>query len=139
MNKINIDLAPMFEFCDKAEINGRTPTHDILKQAVEFLMEEVAETDTAVAEGVVEETLDGFIDTAFVALNGAYKLFQVLGFSADEGRYRVAESFHRVCSANMAKFINGVAQTDKNGKVIKPNGWQPPDFDDLLVKIDYKC
>lgn len=39
-----------------------------------------------------------------------------------------------VCIRNNAKFPDGVAITDENGKFQKPEGWEPPDHDAIITK-----
>ncbi len=40
--------------------------------------------------------------------------------------------FERVHSSNMAKLVDGKVQRRDDGKVIKPEGWQPPNIEDLI-------
>jgi predicted HAD superfamily Cof-like phosphohydrolase len=63
------------------------------------------------------ELLDANIDLAWVSLGAAFS----------EGA-DVAGACNEVARANLDKFVNGVALRDSNGKIMKPEGWCPPDM-----------
>ncbi len=65
-----------------------------------------------------ENLLDGFIDSAIVALGAA--------ISASPQAYLATR---KVMAANDAKLAGG---RDENGKIQKPEGWQPPDLSDCV-------
>jgi predicted HAD superfamily Cof-like phosphohydrolase len=64
-----------------------------------------------------EAMLDADIDLAWVTIGSA------LSQGAD-----VVAAAEEVSRANLAKFPNGVAVRDENGKVIKPEGWTGPNL-----------
>lgn len=66
------------------------------------------------------ELLDGFIDCAIVSLGAAIS-------SSPDAEAAVEE----VLAANDAKVSGGL---DGNGKIKKPEGWQPPDLSDCVYK-----
>lgn len=78
------------------------------------------------AEGVraanQEQLLDGFIDSAIVSLGAA--------ISASPQAYLATR---KVLNANDAKTTGG---RDENGKIQKPEGWQPPDLNDFIYRED---
>ena len=64
-----------------------------------------------------EKLLDGTIDMVVVALGAT--MFQTPKFR---------DAISAVLAANMAKFPNGVATRNDQGKVVKPEGWAPPNL-----------
>jgi len=65
-----------------------------------------------------EEMLDGDIDMAWVSVAAAH-------FIAKDGASARAAVYH-VVERNLAKFPNGKVLRDANGKILKPEGWTPP-------------
>lgn len=92
--------------------------------AFRLICEELAETmiatSTVEQDGLVE-VADGLADLNYV-VNWASGTF---GLNLD----KYHEEVHR---ANMAKFPNGEVLRDEQGKVIKPEGWTPPDIQSIL-------
>lgn len=66
--------------------------------------------------------LDADIDLAWASLGAA--------FSTSSDTYgAIAE----VARANLDKFVDGKALRDKQGKVMKPAGWRPPNLEPFVV------
>lgn len=65
-----------------------------------------------------EELIDGDIDQAWVSLAAVH-------FIAKDGAAARAATYH-VAERNLAKFPDGKVLRDANGKVLKPEGWTPP-------------
>lgn len=104
----------------------------ILQKTMEFLQEEVRETVQAIHDNDAQEILDGFGDIAFIALNGIYKEFRTAGDSHTEAKVKTYEVIKRICYANLSKKHPDGSIIYANGKVQKPEGWQPPYYDDLI-------
>lgn len=72
------------------------------------------------------ESVDGFLDLAYVAFTGAIRLV---------GAVKAKECWEAILDANDSK-INGTLGeviTDPNtGKVLKPRGWKAPDLESIL-------
>lgn len=89
-----------------------------LKFRIDFLKEELRETETAFAENDAEEVIDGLIDLCVVAI-GTLDAFGV-------DAYKAWDAVH---NANMAK-EPGVKPSRPNPlglpDLIKPSDWQPP-------------
>lgn len=72
------------------------------------------------------ESVDGFLDLAYVAFTGAIRLV---------GATKAKKCWEAILDANDAK-INGTLGeviTDPNtGKVLKPRGWKAPDLESIL-------
>lgn len=63
------------------------------------------------------DMLDADIDLAWVTFGSAFSQ------GAD-----VYGAFAEVARANLSKIVDGVVRKDSNGKVMKPDGWKPPDL-----------
>ncbi len=111
---------------------GVTAT-ELLSKTLDFLHEELNETKDALLAHDQEEIIDGFGDVAFIALNGVYKAFRFLGDDHATARAKVLTVMHRICDANLGKKQPDGTIQYNNGKVIKPEGWQPPQYKDLLA------
>ena len=88
-----------------------------------FLREEYHETEDGMVAGDVVEVADGLADLIYVALGSALIFY---------GRERFAKVWAEVQRTNMAKTVDGVAKRNDKGKVIKPEGWTPPDIEGAL-------
>lgn len=113
------------EFHDTAKINRRFhpllpgPTERSLR--MRLLREEFEEYMKAEAEGDIVEVADGLIDMVYVAV----------GTGLTYGLPMVP-LWNEVQRANMAKFPGGVARFRPDGKIIKPEGWTPPEIGKVL-------
>jgi len=69
------------------------------------------------------EVADGIVDTIYVLC----QLARALGVPLDT-------CWDAVQSANMAKVIDGTVLRRADGKILKPDGWKPPDILKILLK-----
>lgn len=104
----------------------------LLTKTIDFLKEEVNETEEAISENDLEEIIDGFGDVAFVALNGIYKTFRFEGDTHEVATKKVNEVMERICNANLNKKQPDGTIKYLNGKVIKPSTWKSPEYADLI-------
>ncbi len=75
------------------------------------------------------ELLDGHLDCAWVHLCAA---LVILG----KEPWRLQQAWARLHKANVEdKQIDGAFVLDAGGKVVKPAGWQPPNYDDLFPPV----
>lgn len=81
--------------------------------------EEWAETREAMEKGDLPGIADGIVDLIYVLLGTA----ESYGFNA-------SSVFVAVHEANMAKEGGG---SRADGKILKPDGWTPPDIEDILL------
>lgn len=105
----------------------------LLQKTMNFLEEEVRETIEAIAESDLPEIIDGFGDVAFIALNGIYKTFRFEGSTHEEATTAIHEVMHRICDANLGKKQADGSIKYVNGKVVKPEGWTAPRYDDMVA------
>lgn len=105
----------------------------MLEKTLDFIDEEIGETAEAIDDNDRAEIIDGFGDIAFIALNGIYKEFRTAGDDHTTAKTKTYEVMLRICDANLAKkHPDGSIIYTYKGKVKKPEGWQPPTYDDLL-------
>lgn len=111
---------------------GRDPEKVLkfLDFRINFLYEELSETNTAVDEKDAEEIVDGLIDLCVVAIG-----------TLDAMNVDAHKAWDRVLKANMAKKV-GVKKDRPNPlglpDLIKPEGWTAPSHKDnhgILPKI----
>lgn len=122
------------EFCDKLELSRNKPDWDYLNFSFSnLLQEEFNELGQAISEKDPVETLDGAYDVSVIALNIAYKYFRMAGLEHEEALKRTEEGFHRVLDSNLSKLHpDGTVKFREDGKVMKPETFKAPVFDDLL-------
>ena len=144
---MSIDLIQIWH--EKARPN---PTHENLNVQVGCHFEEVAEMLEEMAGA--DEYADVLLVKATVAVHrlaeamksGEAKLFirdrkQFLDSLCDQivtatgvghcARMNVTEGVRRVNTSNWTKTVNGEFVRDMHGKIMKPEGYQPPDLEGL--------
>lgn len=89
-------------------------------------LQEALEGDNIeVTKGCLEHLLKEINDVIWVLAGFGYSF----GLPLKEGMEQVAET-------NLAKIIDGQVRRDpETGKVLKPEGWQPPDYSALIERI----
>ena len=90
--------------------------------------DEVRETYEAFYEDNVPEGVDGFLDTAYVAITGAIHI---------AGVKKARECWEAIMRANTSKIDGtyGETVTDPGtGKILKPEGWKAPDIKGILER-----
>lgn len=89
------------------------------------LQEALASGNPDVINGCLEHLLKEVNDLIWVAAGFGFSF----GLPLKEGMDQVAET-------NLAKIIDGkVRRHPDTGKVLKPEGWQPPDYSALIEQI----
>lgn len=90
---------------------------DLIELRIKLLTEEVQEYAEAARSGDLVEVLDALADIAYI----------LAGTVINHGMQEVYdEAFSEVHRSNMAKLVNGRVIRREDGKVMKPEGWQPP-------------
>lgn len=120
------------EFSRDFEVKNPLERSALLFKAVEFLKEEVRETEEAIGAEDRAEIVDGFGDVAFVAINGIYKEFRSSGESHETATLKTKQVLDRICNANLGKKQSDGTIKYKNGKVQKPAEWRAPEYKDIL-------
>lgn len=120
------------EFSSDFEIKPDLDRQTLLSKTLEFIHEEIKETEDAISVNDRAEIIDGFGDVAFIAINGIYKEFRSNGDDHETAREKVEAVLHRICDANLGKKQPDGTIKYVNGKVQKPANWSPPTYEDLL-------
>ncbi len=120
------------EFSRDFEIKPDHQKKYLLEKTMEFIHEEIRETEEAIKNDDREEIIDGFGDVAFIAINGIYKEFRASGDSHEAAAKKVEVVLNRICDANLGKKHPDGTIKYLNGKVQKPAGWSPPAYKDIL-------
>jgi len=135
-----LDVVDLFcQFSDKLELHTwkdendneyhvNEPSIEFMKRRMPFLDEEVEELREALEEEDMAEIFDGAIDTAFVALTQAYHVLRTLGFSHIQSVTRTRQGCIQVGITNLMK----MPPLEKGVKIQKPDGWEPPQFQEIL-------
>lgn len=98
--------------------------HDMHRREAWTLIEYLANSLKAGQSQVVAmdrgEVIDGLADTIVTAVGFGYR-----------AGMNVPEATCRVDKANWDKYVDGKPLKNADGKVVKPEGWQPPDHTGL--------
>lgn len=126
-----LDLVKDFHKCFQCPIHDHPMLLDQGLNAfrVRLIREEAQELDDALVSGHEEEVLDALCDLQYV-LDGA---FLALGF-----HHYKDKAFKAVHISNMAKLgPDGKPIIRADGKIMKPEGWQPPNLALVIRSHDY--
>jgi len=106
--------------CDQS-VTGDTAQFDMYVKLIE---EEKTELMQALAVGDQVETLDALIDILVVTIGAIHSA----GFDGEA-------AWKEVMATNFAKIeANGKVRKREDGKVLKPQGWEPPNLKPFLKK-----
>ena len=114
-----LDVLVFLNACDqKASINNAY----LYKKLIE---EEYEEFQQAVSKVDEPESLDACMDMIWV----------ILGFCHMKG-YDIQGAWDEVVKTNMAKVdpVTGKVRRREDGKILKPEGWKPPDLSKFVQK-----
>lgn len=103
--------------------------HKHIHRFIDRTADEVLETYDAARnpDGLdLPELVDGFIDTAYAAFTGAIRA---------AGVEKAKAVWDAVVDANLAKVderYGPVVRNKETGKILKPEGWEPPNVKEIL-------
>jgi len=118
---MNPIVASLLEFNDafevpKLEAPGLGPD-ELIELRIKLLTEEVEEYAEAARSGDLVEVLDALADIGYI----------LAGTIINHGMQDIYDdAFNEVHRSNMAKLVDGKVIRRADGKVMKPEGWQPP-------------
>ena len=122
LNRImNPIVASLLEFNEAFEIPkldtpGLGPD-ELIELRIKLLTEEVQEYAEAARNGDLVEVLDALADIGYI----------LAGTIINHGMQDIYDdAFNEVHRSNMAKLVDGRVIRRDDGKVLKPEGWQPP-------------
>lgn len=114
------DQEKFMKACDQS-VTGDTAQFDMY---IKLIDEETTELTDALAVGDQLETVDALIDILVVTIGALHSM----GADA-EGAWK------EVMATNFAKIAaNGKVRKREDGKVLKPQGWEPPNLKPFLKK-----
>ena len=110
-----LELNKAFEI-PKLDAPGLSP-EDMIELRIKLLREEVEEYAEAARAGDMVEVLDALADIGYI----------LAGTIINHGMQHIYDdAFNEVHRSNMAKLVDGKVIRREDGKVLKPEGWQPP-------------
>lgn len=102
------------------DIGDREPALTRRSMRWRLLKEEVEELEEAIMENDVLEVADAYADIIYIALGSAIMHI---------GKERFIRVWDEVQRSNMAKCVDGTLRMREDGKILKPEGWTPPDIE----------
>ena len=124
---MNPIVASLLEFNQAFEIPklegpGLGPD-ELIELRIKLLREEVEEYAEAARAGDMVEILDALADIGYI----------LAGTIINHGMQQIYDdAFNEVHRSNMAKLVDGKVLRREDGKVMKPEGWQPPHLAQFL-------
>ena len=98
-------------------------TDELIELRIKLLVEEVQEYAEAARAGDMVEILDALADIGYI----------LAGTIINHGMQHIYDdSFNEVHRSNMAKLVDGKVIRREDGKVLKPQDWQPPNVAQFL-------
>ena len=124
---MNPIITSLLEFNNAFEIPKlETPeigSEELIELRIKLLQEEVAEYAEAARGGNLVEVLDALADIAYI----------LAGTVINHGMQHVFDdAFSEVHRSNMAKLVDGKVLRREDGKVMKPENWQPPNLSQFI-------
>ena len=124
---MNPIIASLLEFNNAFEIpkleNPEIGSKELIELRIKLLQEEVAEYAEAARGGDLVEVLDALADIAYI----------LAGTVINHGMQHVFDdAFSEVHRSNMAKLVDGKVLRREDGKVMKPENWQPPNLSQFI-------
>ena len=98
---------------------------DMIELRIKLLREEVEEYAEAARAGDMVEILDALADIGYI----------LAGTIINHGMQHIYDdAFNEVHRSNMDKLVDGKVLRREDGKVMKPEGWTPPQLAQFLNK-----
>ena len=124
---MNPIITSLLEFNNAFEIPKlETPeigSEELIELRIKLLQEEVAEYAEAARGGDLVEVLDALADIAYI----------LAGTVINHGmQYVFDDAFSEVHRSNLAKLVDGKVLRREDGKVMKPENWQPPNLSQFI-------
>ena len=124
---MNPIVKALLEFNDAFEIpkleSPGLSSNEMIELRIKLLREEVEEYAEAALSGDLVEVLDALADIGYI----------LAGTIINHGMQNIFDdAFDEVHRSNMAKLVDGKVLRRDDGKVMKPEGWQPPQLAQFL-------
>ena len=127
LETMNPIVESLLEFNQAFEIpkldNPGLGPDELIELRIKLLTEEVQEYAEAARTGDLVEVLDALADIGYI----------LAGTIINHGMQDIYdEAFNEVHRSNMAKLVDGKVIRREDGKVLKPEGWKPPQLAQFL-------
>ena len=100
-------------------------SEELIELRIKLLREEVEEYAEAARAGDLVEVLDALADIGYI----------LAGTILNHGMQNIYDdAFDEVHRSNMAKLVDGKVLRREDGKVMKPQGWTPPQLAQFVSK-----
>ncbi|MDE0558157.1 MAG: nucleoside triphosphate pyrophosphohydrolase family protein [Candidatus Poseidoniaceae archaeon] len=100
-------------------------SEELIELRIKLLREEVEEYAEAARTGDLVEVLDALADIGYI----------LAGTIINHGMQNIYDdAFDEVHRSNMAKLVDGKVLRREDGKVMKPQGWTPPQLAQFVTK-----
>jgi predicted HAD superfamily Cof-like phosphohydrolase len=100
-------------------------SEELIELRIKLLREEVEEYAEAARTGDLVEVLDALADIGYI----------LAGTILNHGMQNIYDdAFNEVHRSNMAKLVDGKVLRREDGKVMKPQGWTPPQLAQFVSK-----
>lgn len=124
---MNPIVKSLLEFNDAFEIpkldKPGLSNEELIELRIKLLKEEVDEYAEAARSGDLVEVLDALADIGYI----------LAGTIINHGMQEIYDdAFNEVHRSNMAKLVDGKVLRRDDGKVMKPEGWMPPNLSQFL-------
>ncbi len=98
---------------------------ELIELRIKLLREEVEEYAEAARAGDIVEVIDALADIGYI----------LAGTILNHGMQNIYDdAFDEVHRSNMAKLVDGKVLRREDGKVMKPQGWTPPQLAQFVTK-----
>ena len=100
-------------------------SEELIELRIKLLREEVEEYAEAARAGDLVEVIDALADIGYI----------LAGTILNHGMQNIYDdAFNEVHRSNMAKLVDGKVLRREDGKVMKPEGWTPPQLAQFVTK-----
>ena len=119
MSKVFTDVEVFLQACGQKHANIPVPQNDLSKLYLKLIHEEYNEFKDALSEDDDVEQLDACFDMMWV----------IVGYMKSRG-WDCEAAWDEGAKSNLSKIDakTGVVLRREDGKILKPEGWKPPDF-----------
>ena len=119
MSKTFTDVEVFLAACGQNHANTPVPQNDLSKLYLKLIHEEYDEFREALAENDDAEQLDACFDMMWV----------IIGYMKSRG-WDCEKAWDEGAKSNLIKIdpITGMVIRREDGKIMKPEGWKPPNF-----------
>lgn len=119
MSKTFTDVEVFLAACGQLHANTPVPQNDLSKLYLKLIHEEYSEFKDALADDDDAEQLDACFDMMWV----------IVGYMKARG-WDCENAWDEGAKSNLSKIdpVTGKVIRREDGKILKPEGWKPPDF-----------